>query len=89
MSPKESTECFSIVGHDFVPLEFPVYCTACGAVPGRKTSCSGGLQIDNCHTFELWKDESLYCKSCGAVPGKRSACSELDLEHSFVSARKP
>ena len=60
-----------------------VYCSLCGAVPGKSTYCTNVL--DPHHDFKPYSGK-VYCSRCGAVPGKSIYCTNvLDPYHDFKS----
>jgi len=57
-----------------------VYCTRCGAIPGKASSCSGPYTS---HNFSSGSADA-YCVRCGATPGEASSCSSPYTSHNFV-----
>lgn len=53
------------------------YCSRCGAIPGKSSSCSGWTE----HKFVPWTNR-VFCRRCGATPGMTSRCNGWS-EHNF------
>jgi hypothetical protein len=60
-----------------------IYCSHCGAVPGRQSTCTGQYTH---HAFAQFGKYGAICSRCGIAAGTQSTCTGQYTHHHFIDA---